>query len=70
MNKTARTATKEINDMLKQMQEQGLQVDDIFIYHDSLKLYKSAETSEIANQKFHGRDLAILSYIDELYSMN
>ena len=46
-------------------------MDDIFIFHESLKLYSSAETGR--NKEgggFGGRNISIMSYIDDLYTMS
>lgn len=69
MNENIKEATQRINTTLRQLEEQGIETEDIFIYHDSLKLYKTMESNELGSTKFHGRDMQILSYIDELYSM-
>lgn len=70
MNKNVKDATERINTTLRQLEQQGIETEDIFIYHDSLKLYKTMESNELGSTKFHGRDVQILSYIDELYSMS
>ena len=70
MNNAVYDATKEITDALRDLDARGIKVDDFFIYHESLKLYKSAEASDQKFTKFHGRDLQILTYIDEMYSLN
>lgn len=41
--------------------------DNIFIFHESMKMYKSFEIGEAKN--FSGRTMNILNYIDEMYSM-
>lgn len=70
LNERVKGATQRINTTLRQLEEQGIETEDIFIYHDSLKLYKTMESNKLGSTKFHGRDLQILSYIDELYSMS
>lgn len=67
---------KEINDLVKeaekQMQKLGnLDLDNMFVYHESLKLSSSAETGRNANKGgFSGRKMNIMSYIDSLYTMS
>ena len=53
---------------LEKIAQMNSQIDNLFVYHESVKLYKTAETGEF--NYFHGRDMVILNYIDELYSMN
>ena len=45
---------------------EGLQ--DFFITHDSLKLYRSAETGTQKVKGFHGRSMNILSALSKLYA--
>ena len=63
-NNKIRAATNKINEMLEKNKIDG----DVFIYHESLKLY--AQVEEQTASKFHGRELAILNAIDSLYSAN
>lgn len=65
MNKNINKEIKRMEELIKKL---NLQIDNLFVYHESLKLYKSAETDE--SNSFHGRDLVILSYIDQLYAAN
>ncbi len=65
MNKTADDMLKEIRKTRKTL---DIKLNNLFVYHESLKLYKSAETDEMSS--FHGRDMIILSYLDSLYSAN
>lgn len=51
----------------QQRDYKNLNLDDIFIYHESLKLYSSMETNR-GQGSFHGRELGILSYIDYMAS--
>lgn len=56
----------------KKMKELGeLKLDDIFIFHETLKLSSSAETGR--NKQgggFSGREMSIMSYIDSLYTLS
>lgn len=55
----------------KKIQEQNnFDLDNIFIFHESLKLYSSIETGRGGRSGFEGRKLSIMSYIDDLYSMS
>lgn len=59
---------KETENKLKEMKD--LNLDNIFIFHESLKLYSSAETGRNAHGgAFSGRKMNLLHYIDNLYSM-
>ena len=70
MNRAVKDSTDKINRTLRELDKHGIKTEDIFIYHESLKLYKTMESNEAGgSNKFHGRDLEILAYIDELYSM-
>lgn len=42
--------------------------DQFFIAHESLKLYKSAETKDSTFEDFHGRKMNILSALSKLYA--
>ena len=64
MNGNIRYITDKMNKLLK---ENNI-TEDIFIYHESLKLYTQIETHE--KSYFHGRELNILSALDQIYSMN
>ena len=61
---------KELENDAKQL---GVPENDLFIYHESLKLYG---TMELANEngrkatKFHGRDMLALNMLDELYALS
>lgn len=66
---------KKIDNLIKlteeKMREAGdLKTDDIFIFHETLKLSSSAETGRNKNGGgFTGRNMSIMSYIDTLYTM-
>lgn len=62
MNEDIRTATQQINELLKEAKIP----DDVFIYHESLKLYTTVETHQ--RGYFHGRELNILAALDQIYS--
>lgn len=63
---------EEIDALIKELDEYEKTLDiplqNLFVYHESLKLYKGAETGE--SRSFHGRDLTIMNYLDKLYSAN
>ena len=65
--------SKEIDTIIKNMEQYitdfNIPLENLFVYHESLKLYKSAETDSKFSG-FHGRDMNIFSYIDKLYSAN
>ena len=63
MNDAVNSQIKEMNTLLKT--QKNLDIQNLFVYHESLKLYKSAETNE--SEGFHGRDMLILNYIDDMY---
>lgn len=47
--------------------------EDIFIYHDSLKLYATMEETEGSKRRaarFHGRDMQIFNALDNLYTLD
>lgn len=67
---------KEIDKLIrateKNMQDlKELDLDNMFIFHESLKLSSSAETGRNKqNGGFSGRNMSIMSYIDSLYTMS
>ena len=63
MNGELRTILKQIDDKLTDLQIP----EDLFIYHDSLKLYVQME--EHKTSEFEGRKIGILTALDEIYSM-
>ena len=63
MNASLRDVSQQINNILKENKIP----DDIFLYHESLKLYTTVETHE--RGYFHGRELNILAALDRIYSM-
>lgn len=64
MNEAIQYTEHELDNLIKQL---NLPIPDLFIYHESLKLYAGMETGKSHN--FHGREMAILSMLDELYSL-
>ena len=59
-----RAATMKLNKIL----EKNKIPEDIFIYHESLKLYASVEEGK--HNEFEGRTLGILNALDSLYTAN
>lgn len=64
MNKQIVSATNEITKIL----QDNKIPEDVFIYHESLKLY--ARVEEHQNKAFEGRELTILNALDNLYTAN
>lgn len=65
MNENINTLVKQIEEKIKASDE--FKDEQFFVYHESLKLYSSVETGKTTHG-FGGRTLAILNYIDEMYS--
>lgn len=65
MNEAIRNAETQLNDTLKNL---DANIENIFIYHESLKLYKGMEIGQ--SDAFHGRSMQLLGYLEELYSLN
>ena len=63
MNKELEDSLHEIDSMLNLSEQQNL-----FIYHESLKLYVRIE--EHKTTQFEGRELQVLNALDRIYSMN
>ena len=60
---------QNISDLIEAAEEQQKKIgdtnlDQMFIYHESLKLYSSVETGNSKDKGFHGRSMNILSFID------
>ena len=69
MNKKIDQLIKESEKQMRDLKEK-LNLDDIFIFHESLKLSSSAETGRNKHGGgFQGRKMSIMSYIDALYTM-
>lgn len=74
-NQKIKKQAHEINDMINPLLKQKHK--DLFIYHESLKLYSYMEQSDGSGEElkrktkqFEGRDLNALNLIDLLYSMD
>ena len=65
MNNEIQEAIDQVNELIESLE---IPLDNLFVYHESLKLYKTVETGEKGG--FHGRDLTIMHYLDKLYSAN
>lgn len=66
MNTEINKAVKLAEEKIEKLKE--FNVDDIFVYHESLKLYSSMETGRNGTNEFHGRNIGILKYIDYMAS--
>lgn len=67
--RTMSNKIKESIDKTQQSLNTGLEgLQDFFITHDSLKLYRSAETGTQKVKGFHGRSMNILSALSKLYA--
>lgn len=70
---TNENIAKLIAELEKDAKELGVPKEDLFIYHESLKLYGTMELSDKNGRKaskFHGRDMLALNMLDELYSLS
>lgn len=50
----------------------NMKIEDVFIYHESLKLYSSVEVNENGKRrttKFHGREMQVFSALDNLFTL-
>lgn len=66
MNKTLLDLEKEINNIVKKYEN----VKNLFIYHESLKLYARLEEHKMGKDEgLKGRELTILSALDRLYTL-
>lgn len=68
---------REANNLIKHLETEMISlgyIDDIFIFHESDKLYSTMVTNRAVGGRkeaiFHGRNLSMLSYINEMYAMN
>lgn len=57
-----------LNETQKHLKELKDIPENIFIFHESLKLYQTVQVGE--SNSFHGAERAILNYIDEVYSLS
>ena len=64
MNKKVREKKKKLEELLKLLEKQ----DELFIFHESIKNYKSLETKEHTGF-LKGRKMTAEHYIEELYSV-
>ena len=64
MNTNIQTSITTINKIL----QENRVPEDIFIYHQSLKLYTQIEEHKVA--QFHGREMQILNMLDNLYTLD
>lgn len=64
MNTSIQTTINTLNTILKD----NKLPEDLFIYHESLKLYTQVEEHKVS--EFHGREMQALNLLDNLYSIN
>ena len=64
MNTSIQTTINTLNTILKDNKIP----EDLFIYHESLKLYTQVEEHKVS--EFHGREMQALNLLDNLYSIN
>ena len=62
MNRHILTISEKVNEWMRQNDIQ----EDLFIYHESLKLYTQIETHQ--THSFEGRNILILNALDQIYS--
>lgn len=76
LKENLQAANERIDKLIKQTEDKLKKQKDydkdqkFFVYHETLKLYSSAETGNAAHEGFGGRTLNILNYIDYLYSLD
>jgi len=73
LRETLSKMSEQVSDLISEAEQQmskmkEFQSKDIFIFHESLKLYSSVETGTASGMGFEGRTLNIMSYIDYLQS--
>lgn len=71
LRNTLYRANKEISKLIEETEKQISSLEefkdkDVFVFHESLKLYSSVETGRGPHSGFSGRSMNILSYIDYL----
>ena len=73
----AKQVNREADNLIRKIEEEMAELgylNDIFIFHESDKLYSTMVTNRAVGGHdsaiFHGRNLSMLSYINEMYSMN
>lgn len=64
MNDSIQSTIDTLNNILKNNKIP----EDLFIYHESLKLYTQIEEHKVS--EFHGREMQALNLLDNLYSIN
>lgn len=64
MNDSIQSTINTLNDILRVNKIP----EDLFIYHESLKLYTQIEEHKV--YEFHGREMQALNLLDNLYSIN
>jgi len=64
MNQHLERITQQLDSALKQLNIP----DNLFIYHESLKLYQRIEEGKVS--ELHGRELNILTLLDQLYTFS
>lgn len=67
MNKSVIEAEKVLTNKIKEVNKLDSELNNVFIYHESFKLSKSAEVG--LKSAFKGREMAILNYIDTIYTI-
>lgn len=66
MNEKIREAIRVAEKQIRGLEDMNL--DQIFVYHETLKLYSSMETGRNPHNSFGGREMGILKYIDYMAS--
>lgn len=66
MNNKITALIEKAEKQLSEMKQ--FNIDNIFIFHETLKLYSSAETGNGKHAGFGGRKIGIMDYIDDLYA--
>ena len=76
LSKNTKQINADIDQLIKELEDEtkNLKVpeNDLFIYHESLKLYGTMEQTENGSRRassFHGRDMQALNMLDDLYSI-
>lgn len=69
MNKTIQELITKTEQQMRELKQ--LNLDNVFIFHETLKLSSAAETGRNKHGGgFQGRNMSIMSYIDSLYTMS
>lgn len=69
IRKTLLDMNNNINQLIEEAEKQlekekNSDTEQLFVYHETLKLYSSVETGKSKDGAFHGRNMNILSFID------